>query len=387
LQQRINDLEKLSDKPQNIQDETEQYPEPLEDPVTTCTLKRTVVNEQILQEIDNPQKTTKRLLEIKRNYEKIGAIIPNAFIIADEKGKIIFWNKAAEKIFGYSSEETLNNDLLSILIPSKYHQSFKKGFNRFKNSGEGSIIEKTSEFIAKRKNGVNFPIEISLSAIKIDKKWHSVAIIQDISERKRMEESLIQTHQKLEEMLNNAVNTLVKIIELRDSYTSGHQKRVSELAVAIARKMELSKKEVKLIKIAALVHDIGKAGIPSEILNKPSKLTELEFNLIQAHPQAGYNILKEVSFPWPVGEIILQHHERIDGSGYPRRLKDNKILVEARIIAVADVVEAMSSHRPYRPALGIKKALEEIFQKRDILYDPKVVDTCLKLFREKKFKF
>ncbi|HCL90553.1 MAG TPA: hypothetical protein DHW70_04455 [Candidatus Atribacteria bacterium] len=388
LQQRIDDLEKLSNKPQNIKEETEQqYPELLEEPVTTCTLKKTVVNEQILREINNPQKATKRLFEIKGNYEKICSIIPNALIIADEKGKIIFWNKAAEKIFGYTSEEALNNDLFDILIPSEYHQFFKEGFNRFKDTGEGPIIGKPSEFIAKKKNGNNFPIEITLSAIEVDKKWHSVAIIRDISERKRIEKSLIRTHQKLEGMLNNAVNTLVKIIELRDSYTSGHQKRVSELAVAIARKMELNEKEVKLIKIAALVHDIGKAGIPSEILNKPSKLTELEFNLIQAHPQAGYNILKEVNFPWPVEEIILQHHERIDGSGYPRRLKDDEIMVEARIIAVADVVDAMSSHRPYRPALGIKKALEEISQNRDILYDPKVADTCLKLFRKKKFKF
>ena len=387
LQKRINDLEKSLNKPQNIQDKTELYLKHPEDPVVTPTLKKTVVNEQILWEINNSQRATKKLFKIKGNYEKICSIIPNALIIADEKGKIIFWNKAAEKTFGYTSEEALNNDLLNILVPSEYHQFFKEGFNRFKDTGEGPIIEKPSEFIAKKKNGNNFPIEITLSAIEVDGKWYSLATIRDISEHKRIEESLIRAHQKLEGMLNNAVNTLVKIIELRDSYTSGHQKRVSKLAVAIARKMGLNEKKVKLIKIAALVHDIGKVGIPSEILNKPTKLTDLEFNLIQAHPQAGYNILKEVNFPWSVEEIILQHHERIDGSGYPRKLKDDEIMVEARIIAVADVVEAMSSHRPYRPALGIKKALEEISQNRGILYDPKVVDICLQLFREKKFKF
>lgn len=180
---------------------------------------------------------------------------------------------------------------------------------------------------------------------------------------------------------------MVKIIELRVPYTSGHQKRVSKLAVAIARELELSEKEVKLIKVAALVHDIGKISIPAEILNKPYKLARVELNLIKNHSQTGYNILKDISFPWAVEEIVLQHHERINGSGYPRGLTGDEILIEAKIIAVADVVEAMSSHRPYRPARGIKEALEEISQNRGILYDPKVADICLKLFRKKKFKF
>lgn len=160
-------------------------------------------------------------------------------------------------------------------------------------------------------------------------------------------------------MLDNTVNSLVKIIELRDPYTSGHQKRVSRLALAIARELGLSEREVKLIKIAALVHDIGKTSIPAEILSKPDKLAEIEFSLIRTHSQTGYDILKNINFPWAVEEIVLQHHERIDGSGYPHKLKGDKILVEAKIMGVADVVEAISSHRPYRPALGIDKALEE----------------------------
>ncbi|HDP37153.1 MAG TPA: HD-GYP domain-containing protein [Candidatus Atribacteria bacterium] len=188
-------------------------------------------------------------------------------------------------------------------------------------------------------------------------------------------------------MLDNTVNALVKIIGLRDPYTSGHQKRVSKLAVAIARELEISEKKVKLIKIATLIHDIGKATVPMEILNKPAKLARIEYNLIKAHPQIGYDILKDINFPWAVEEVVLQHHERIDGSGYPRGLKEDEILIGAKIIAMADVVETMFSHRPYRPALGIKKALEEISQNRGILYDPKVADTCLKLFREKKFEF
>ena len=383
----INGLEKLQNAPQNVKEESEEYSNPPQESVKTCTLKPTKIKEQSLLEIVGFQKVELSLLEVKGYHEKIGSIIPDAFIIADDQGRIIFWNKAAEKIFGYSSEEVLNNDLPSILIPSKYHKVFKEGFSRFKKTGEGSIVAKISEFNAKKKNGTEFPIEISLSSIKVNKKWYSVAIIRDVSERKEMEKKLIQSHQRLEEMLDNAVYTLVKMVELRDPYISGHQKRVSMLALAIAREMGFSKREIERIKVAAMVHDIGKISIPTEILSKPDKLAEIEFSLIKTHSRTGHDILMNINFPWTVEEIVLQHHERIDGSGYPQGLNDDEILIEAKIIAVADVVEAMSSHRPYRPALGIKKALEEISQNRGILYDPKVADTCLMLFREKNFEF
>ena len=151
--------------------------------------------------------------------------------------------------------------------------------------------------------------------------------------------------------------------------------------------MSLPQDQIKGIRVAGLVHDIGKMSIPAEILAKPSKLSETEFDLIKAHPQAAYDILKSIDFPWPVADIILQHHERLDGSGYPKGIKDGDILLEARIIAVADVVEAMSSHRPYRPALGTDKALEEIEKNKGTLYDPEAVDACLRLFSEGRFEF
>jgi len=176
-----------------------------------------------------------------------------------------------------------------------------------------------------------------------------------------------------------------KIVDARDPYTSDHQSRVTQLSVGIALELGLSQEKVKGIKIASLIHDIGKIGIPTEILSKPTKLSEAEFSLIKEHPQIGYNILKSINFLYPVAQIVLQHHERIDGSGYPNHLKGDEILLEAKIIGVADVVEAMSSHRPYRPALGIDAALQEITKNRGILYDPKVVDACIKLFREKGF--
>jgi len=151
--------------------------------------------------------------------------------------------------------------------------------------------------------------------------------------------------------------------------------------------MKLPEDKIEGIRIASLIHDIGKIGLPTEILSKPGKLTDIEFGLIKGHSQIGYNILKSIDFSYPIANIVLQHHERLDGSGYPNNLKGDKTLLEAKIIGIADVVEAMSSFRPYRPAKGIDKALEEISQNKDILYDPEVVDACLKLFKEKGFKF
>ena len=192
---------------------------------------------------------------------------------------------------------------------------------------------------------------------------------------------------KLLKGMEDMIDVLASTLELRDPYTAGHQKRVASLTAAVARQMGYSKDELKGIYLAALIHDIGKIQVPAEILVKPGRLSENEFALIKIHPQAGYDILKNVKIPWPIADIIYQHHERLDGSGYPRGLKGDEIMPQARIIGVADVVEAMSSHRPYRPALGIEKALNEIENNKATLYDPDVVDVCLKLFREKGFKF
>ena len=187
--------------------------------------------------------------------------------------------------------------------------------------------------------------------------------------------------------MDAAIDTMSNIIEAKDPYTSNHQHRVCQLAVPLAQELGLSEDKVEGIRIASLIHDIGKIGLPTEILSKPGKLTDIEFSLIKDHSQIGYNILKSIDFSYPIARIVLQHHERLDGSGYPNKLKGDEILLEAKIMGVADVVEAMSSFRPYRPALGIDAALEEIIQNRGILYDQKVVDACLKLFREKGFKF
>jgi len=207
-----------------------------------------------------------------------------------------------------------------------------------------------------------------------------IGIGMDITERKQAQERLKKT-------LDATIETVSKIIEVKDPYTSGHQQRVSQLTTAIAKELNLSQDKIEGVRIASLIHDIGKIGVPTEILSKTTTLSDIEFSLIKEHSQIGYDILKYIDFSYPVAQIVLQHHEKVNGTGYPKGLKGDEILLEAKIICVADVVEAMSSHRPYRPAFGIDKALEDISKKKGILYDPKVVDICLKLFKEKEFKF
>ena len=202
----------------------------------------------------------------------------------------------------------------------------------------------------------------------------------DITEQK-------QAQEKIKKTMNAIIETISKIMDTRDPYTAGHQIRVSKLATAIAKEMNLPKNQIEAIRVASLIHDIGKIGIPSEILTNPGKLTDIEFSLIKSHSQTGYDIVKDINFPYQIAPIILQHHERNDGSGYPNGLKGDEILLEAKIIGVADVVEAMSSHRPYREALGVDVALEEIIKNKGILYDPRIVDVCVKLFKEKGFNF
>ena len=196
-----------------------------------------------------------------------------------------------------------------------------------------------------------------------------------------------EAEKRLQNVLWQTVKSLALMVEKRDPYTSGHQRKVSKLSSAIAHKMNLSEETVQGIRIAGILHDIGKLMVPLEYLNKPGKLDPLEFSIIKTHPQHAYDMLKTIDFPFPVDQVVLQHHEKYDGSGYPQGLRGDEILLEARIITVADVVEAISSHRPYRPALGIRAALEEISTYSGSSYDPNVVKACLELFQTGEFHF
>ncbi|MDD2367906.1 MAG: PAS domain S-box protein [Sulfuricurvum sp.] len=518
----------------------------------------------IFENITEEIKSKQLLHESEEKFRTITTTAQDAILIMNDEGLIAYWNEAAENIFGYTKEETVGKALHPLLAPERFHEAHHKGFSHFIHTGEGPAIGKTMELTALKKDGTEFPIELSLSANMREGKWEAIGIIRDISQRKKAEEeinranralktlsagnmALVQAQSEenllkrvvevivkeggyslavvdyaqddpektiipmawsgsedehhwieklswnataanqmplskairsakthitrnitaeseyplwrdaalargytasialplmegdtvfgalniyaseanafaeeeeevilLEELANDlaygiiahrkrvahdqhtailrqsmeqSIETIAATVEARDPYTAGHQNRVSVLATAIARKMNLNDTQVQGIHFASIIHDLGKIHVPAEILSKPGKLTPIEFMLIQSHPQEGYDILKDVQFPWPIADIILQHHEKIDGSGYPQGLKGDQILLEAKIICVADIVEAMSSHRPYRAALGVEAALNEIKQGRGTLYDAAVADACVELFEKKEFYF
>jgi putative nucleotidyltransferase with HDIG domain len=207
-------------------------------------------------------------------------------------------------------------------------------------------------------------------------------IVSEALARKWADMKQKESAEHLKKVLLQAIQAIAQIGEKRDPYTAGHQRRVAELAMAIAGELKLTQHQMEGIRLAALIHDIGKIYVPAEILNRPGKLTESEFDFIKLHPQVGFDIIKDIDFPWPIGEMVLGHHERLDGSGYPNGLKGDQVSLDCRILSVADVVEAMMSHRPYRPALGTEAALNEIKKNKGKLYDAKVVNACVKLFKE-----
>jgi len=215
-----------------------------------------------------------------------------------------------------------------------------------------------------------------------------VAALEEVeTERRRAEAQLSESLERLRNAIEETVQAMALTVETRDPYTAGHQQRVAELACAISREIGLSEDRIDGIRLAGVIHDIGKVYVPSEFLSKPTQLSVLEFAIIKQHAQVGYEILKGIDFPWPVSEAVLQHHERNDGSGYPQGLFSQDILKEAKILAVADVVEAMSSHRPYHPALGLETALEEINQHKGLRYDPEAVNACSQLIASRRFEF
>ncbi len=242
------------------------------------------------------------------------------------------------------------------------------------------------EYIIKpfERNGVLISVGNALRRrqLEIDNRTYRLRLEKKVEERTA---ALQDSMEKLQKSLEGSIQAIARTVEMRDPYTAGHQQRVAKLAGAIADEMGLSDDISYGIRMGGLIHDLGKVSIPAEILTKPGRITKIEFELIKTHPQVGYDILKSIEFPWPIAKMVFQHHERMDGSGYPGGLPGSNIILEARILGVADVVEAMASHRPYRPSLGIDKALEEISINKGKLYDPDASEVCLRLFRQKGF--
>jgi len=242
------------------------------------------------------------------------------------------------------------------------------------------------DFAARRGDGTEIQIGGNVARATHKGRPSIIGMLQDISEKKRADEQIQRYVKQLQSAFMSTVEVATSLSEMRDPYTAGHERRVGALAAAIGAELGFDAQRVEGLRVAGFLHDIGKITIPAEILSKPGRLSAIEYQLIQGHPQSGYDVLKDVEFPWPVAAVALQHHERIDGSGYPQGLKGEAIALEARILAVADVVEAMSSHRPYRPGLGIDRALAEIERGRGTAYDAQAVDACLRLFRDQAYQ-
>lgn len=310
-----------------------------------------------------------------------------AFILIDhveKKNKMIEFSPGAEHLFGYDRREVIGRpaSLLSIpedmIDPREVPARAKDGEVGF--TREVTLTRKPGEEI--QALFTSYPIfgaKGDMTAVLV------VAI--DISDRIRAAKEIQKNLDRWRRALEGIIHAMALTLEMRDPYTAGHQQRVASLVTAIGNKMGFSEEQIQGVRLAAMIHDIGKISVPAEILSKPGLITELEFHLIRTHSKVGYDILKGIEFPWPIAQMVFQHHERIDGKGYPQGLSDKEILLEAKILGVADVVEAMASHRPYRPSLGIKKALDEISSNRGVIYDPQVVDACLSVFEEDGFKF
>lgn len=327
----------------------------------------------------------RKIRESEERFRSLSETAPDIIYTVDTRGVFTYVNPAWERILGYRVDETLGKYFIDFVRK----EDIRLTIDTFKKVRNGRQTIRGGVGLIPHKNGSDRFFSVS-SAPNFDAEGRvvgAVGVFKDITDLKLSEAKLQKSYMKLKTAMDSTIETISKIVESRDPFTSGHQERVARLATAIANDMGLSDELVESIHMSATLHDVGKIHVPAEILSKPSRLNEIEIGLIRIHPEVGYEILKSIDFPYPVARIVLQHHERMDGSGYPTGIKGEDILLEARILAVADIVEAMASHRPFRPSLGIEKALNEISTHRGVLYDAQVVDTCLRLFKKKLFTF
>ena len=343
------------------------------------------------QDITDGKRAEEALLDAYRRLNDIIDFLPDATFVIDCEGKVIAWNRAMEQMTGIPKAEMIGKGNHEYALPfygqrrplmidlallpddvfekAHYENIFRKEDNLHAEAYVTGVYSGKGAFmwgIASRLRNASGTIIGAIESIR------------DITDRK-------SSMDRMRKALGGTVQAIVSVVEAKDPYTAGHQRRVADISRAIATEMGLSADRIEGIRMAGIIHDIGKVSIPAEILSMPRKLTDLEFGLIKAHAKSGYDILNNIEFPWPIARIVLEHHERMNGSGYPNGLTGDQILQESRIMAVADVVEAMATHRPYRPAMGLDEALEEITINKGLLYDPEAVDACLRLFREKGF--
>jgi PAS domain S-box-containing protein/putative nucleotidyltransferase with HDIG domain len=333
----------------------------------------------------SPAKTSKRQqLNYKKLFRDLVEKAGIAILVDDRVGKFKYINKKYAEFFGYSPSEMKKLTIRDVVHPDDVDMVMRYHEGRI----SGKRVPSQYEFKGIKKDGSTIYLEVTAQVIKrAGKPTGTRSFITEITERKKLEEDRVYALKLLRKTTDTTIEIICKMVEIRDPYIGSHQRRVADLARAIAHELGLTREQVDGIRIAALIHDIGKISIPTEILSKPGRLNVEEFELIKNHPGYAYQMLKTIDFPWPIAEIVYQHHERLDGSGYPRALTDKNILLEAKILGVADVVEAMASHRPYRASQGIDAALEELRRNTGILYDPDVVKACLRLFQKNEFEF
>jgi len=331
---------------------------------------------------------------ISRLYQLVVGNIADLILVIDIKNPEYFAyiSPSVTELLGYSISEALSCSVSDIFPPSSLsvsRRALAEEISFLNTRTPKAARSRILELELLHKNASIIPAEVKFTYLPGNdgKLAEVLAVARDISERKTAEQEVKRGTDKLLKAMEDTMQALARVVEMRDPYTAGHQKRVTELACAIAANMGLSPDNITGLRLAGLIHDIGKIHVPAEILTTPNALSEAEYAIIRTHPELGYEILKPIDLPWPVAEIVHQHHERIDGSGYPQMLKNENLLLESKILAVADVVEAIASHRPYRPALGIDYALDEISKNSCRLYDSQVVDCYLVLFREQAFAF
>ena len=332
-------------------------------------------------DVTHEKQILEKLKESEEKFRTFTTYAPVAIMIqTDEKWE--YANPAAERLTGYSLDELSNMSIWDLVHPD-YHGLVRQSRE---TRLQGNTDELEYELKVVLKDGsVKWAYVISKPVV-LGKKSSILLSAVDVTPLKEAEARASKMSDQLVRSLETLIESFSRIIEMKDPYTSGHQKRVSQLSVAIASEMGMDDENIDAIRKAALLHDMGKIYTPSEILNKPGKLSELEMLIVREHPSKGYDLLKDIDFSYPVADYVYQHHERLNGSGYPKGLPGEQMLLEAKILAVADVVEAMSSHRPYRPSLGVDKALKEIRNNAGILYDKSIVDICIRLF-DRGFEF
>jgi PAS domain S-box-containing protein/putative nucleotidyltransferase with HDIG domain len=319
-------------------------------------------------------------VESRGSEERFRHIVENindVIFSLDTEGAFTYVSPVIERLCGFSPEEVIGKNFTEFIHPEDVSGVMKS----FSRTLTGQLEPYQFRIFAKDRQIIHVRTS-SRILVEKGKVIELSGVMTDISRQIIVEEHLIEALETQSRILEETVHSLISATEQRDPYTAGHQQRVSQVVWAIAKKMSLERDEIKGIRIGALLHDIGKIYVPSEFLSKPGRLNDQEFNVIKLHPEVGLKILQNIHFPWPIGSMVFQHHERLDGSGYPKGIGGDEMIIEARIVAVVDVVEAMCSHRPYRPAPGLDKAFAIIREGRKTKFDPEVVDACIAVFDE-----